>query len=211
MLLFVFSLCLAGVFGAEYTLLGECPNVKLQENLDPTRFSGLWYTVASYASDGREINDCSTVEFQEDNLGYTFKETYVEVNQGNRTQKMYQARVDPTFDAGKDAVFVLSHGDGDKVLQFPFSILATDYDGYAIAYTCRVLKKRIRMHYVFTWVLTRSKEKLEGELLKKVEDKLSKYTDLAEHRSSFVFKDFTDASCAYTNKLETDFFTNHFW
>ncbi|KAJ8723728.1 hypothetical protein PYW07_007708 [Mythimna separata] len=211
MLLFVFSLCLAGVFGAEYTLPGECPNVKLQENLDPTKFSGLWYTVASYASDGREINDCSTVEFQEDNLGYMYKETYVEVDQGNRTQKMYQARVDPTFDAGKDAVFVLSHGDGDKVLQFPFFILATDYDGYAIAYTCRWLKEKIRMHYVFAWVLTRSKDKLEGELLQKVEDKLSKYTDLAEHRSSFVFKDFTDASCAYTNKLETDFFTNNFW
>lgn len=64
---------------------------------------------------------------------------------------------------------------------------------------------------VFTWVLTRSKEKLQGELLKKVEDKLSKYPDLAEHRQSFVFKEFTNASCSYTNKFETDFFTSNFW
>ena len=35
----------------------------------------------------------------------------------------------------------------DKVLQFPFFILATDYDGYAIAYTCKTLKKKTRTHY----------------------------------------------------------------
>lgn len=35
----------------------------------------------------------------------------------------------------------------DKVLQFPFFILSTDYDGYAIAYTCKWLKAKIRKHY----------------------------------------------------------------
>nr|QRM12815.1 insecticyanin 3 [Spodoptera exigua] len=210
MLLVLFSL-FVGVFAAEYTLPGECPDVKLQENLDPTKFSGLWYNVASYASDGREIYDCSTMDFQEDNLGYMYKETYVQMDQGNRTQKVYQARVDPTFDAGNRALFIMSHEAGDKVLQFPFFILSTDYDGYAIAYTCKWLKEKIRKHYVYTWVLTRGKEKLQGELLKKVEDSLSKYPELAEHRTSFVFKDFSEASCAYTFFLETDFFTSNFW
>lgn len=37
MIVFLFSLCLAGVLGAEYTLPGVCPNVKVQENLDYTR------------------------------------------------------------------------------------------------------------------------------------------------------------------------------
>uniref|UniRef100_A0A2A4JTE9 Uncharacterized protein n=1 Tax=Heliothis virescens TaxID=7102 RepID=A0A2A4JTE9_HELVI len=211
MLFFVFSLCFCTVFGAEYTLLGECPDVKLQENLDHTRFSGLWYAVASYASDGREIYDCATLEFLEDNLGYMFKETYVQLDQGNRTQKTYQARVDPTFDAGNRAQFIMSLEAGDKVLQFPFFILSTDYEGYAIAYTCKWLKEKIRKHYVFAWVLTRGKEKLQGELLKTIENTLSKYTDLAEHRQSFVFKDFSDASCAYTKKFETEFFTSNFW
>lgn len=85
---------------------------------DSLKFSGLWYNVASYASDGREIYDCSTVEFQEDNLGYTFKETYVEMDQGNRTQKVYQARVDPTFDAGKYAQFIMSHETGGNIYIF---------------------------------------------------------------------------------------------
>ncbi|XP_045776300.1 insecticyanin-A-like [Maniola jurtina] len=208
---FCFYLTFACTLGAEFTLAGECPDVKIHENLDYTKFSGVWYNVASYASDGRNIYDCASLEFQEDNLGYTIRETYVDLDQGNRTQKSYFARVDPTFDAGNKAQFIVSHEDGDKVLQFPFFILTTDYDGFAIAYTCKTLKKKLRTHYVFTWVLSRSKEKLQGETLKNVEDALSKYSELAEHRQSFVLKDFSEPNCAYTNKFETDFFTSNFW
>ncbi|KAI5642832.1 lipocalin / cytosolic fatty-acid binding protein family domain-containing protein [Phthorimaea operculella] len=197
--------------GAEFTLPGECPKVNIQENLDPTKFSGVWYNVASYASDGRAIYDCASLDFQEDNMGYTLRETYVVEDQGNRTQKSYFARVDPTFDAGNKAQFIVSHEDGDKVLQFPFFILSTDYDNYAIAYTCKTLKKKQRTHYVFTWVLSRTKAKLEGDALKPVEDALSKYSELAEHRQAFVFKDFSEASCSFTNKFESDFFTSNFW
>lgn len=73
------------------------------------QFSGSWYNVASYASDGRPIYDCATLDFQEDNLGYTLKETYVVLELGNRTQKSYLARVDPTFDAGNKAQFIVSY------------------------------------------------------------------------------------------------------
>ncbi|XP_050354495.1 insecticyanin-A-like isoform X2 [Nymphalis io] len=213
-MLSIFSFCCFCMYyasGAEFTLPGECPNVKIQENLDYTKFSGIWYNVASYASDGRNIYDCASLNFQEDNLGYTLRETYVDVDQGNRTQKSYFARVDPTFDAGNKAQFIVSHEDGDKVLQFPFFILATDYEGYAIAYTCKTLKKKLRTHYVFTWVLSREKEKLQGDTLKNVENALSKYSELAEHRQSFVQKDFSDVNCGFTNKFETDFFTSNFW
>ncbi|XP_045453207.1 lopap-like [Melitaea cinxia] len=209
--LFTFCFCIYYASGAEFTLPGECPNVKIHENLDYTKFSGVWYNVASYASDGRSIYDCASLDFQEDNLGYTLRETYVDIDQGNRTQKSYFARVDPTFDAGNKAQFIVSHEDGDKVLQFPFFILSTDYDGYAIAYTCKTLKKKLRTHYAFTWVLARSKEKLQGENLEKVESALSKYPELAEHRQSFVLKEFTEAACGYTKKFETDFFTSNFW
>ncbi|KAM3960559.1 insecticyanin-A [Aphomia sociella] len=202
---------IVGSFAAEFTLPGQCPDVKLQENLDYTKFSGLWYNVASYASDGRNIYDCATLDFQEDNLGYTLRETYVTNDDGNKTQKSYLARVDPTFDAGNKAQFIVSHEDGDKVLQFPFFILSTDNDSYAIAYTCKTLKKKQRTHYVFTWVLSRSKEPLQGDTMKKVENALSKYSELAEHRQSFKVKDFSETSCSYTNKYETDFFTTNFW
>lgn len=80
------------------------------------QFSGHWYNVASFASDNRTINDCATLEFQEDNLGYTLRETYVDpdLQLGNRTQKTYFARVDPTFDAGNKAKFVVSYESGGK-------------------------------------------------------------------------------------------------
>ncbi|XP_049878230.1 insecticyanin-A-like [Pectinophora gossypiella] len=211
MYLFIFCCCFVGVLGAAFTLPGECPKVNIQENLDYTKFSGVWYNVASYASDGRSIYDCASLEFQEDNMGYTLRETYVVEEQGNRTQKSYFARVDPTFDAANKAQFIVSYEDGDKVLQFPFFILSTDYDNFAVAYTCKTLKKKQRTHYVFTWVLSRHKEKLQGDTLKKVEDALSRYTELAEHRQAFVFKDFSEPSCAYATKFESDFFTSNFW
>ncbi|XP_028031444.1 lopap-like [Bombyx mandarina] len=211
MLLFLLCISLYGALGAEFTLPGECPNMKLQENLDYTKFSGVWYNVASYASDGRPIYDCATLDFQEDNLGYTLRETYVNVDGGNRTQKSYLARVDPTFDAGNKAQFIVSHEGGDKVLQFPFFILSTDYDEYAIAYTCKTLKKKTRTHYVFTWILTRTKNKLQGDTQKKVETALSNYLELAEHRKQFVFKDFSEEDCSYTDQFKTDFFTSNFW
>ncbi|XP_052756568.1 insecticyanin-A-like [Galleria mellonella] len=210
MLLLLYSY-IVGSFAAEFTLPGKCPDVKLQDNLDYTKFSGLWYNVASYASDGRSTYDCAVLEFQEDNLGYTLKETYVTSDLSNRTQKSYLARVDPTFDAGKKAQFIISHENEDQVLQFPFFILSTDYDSYAIAYTCKTLKKKQRTHYVFTWILSRNKETLHGDTLKKVENALSKYSELAEHRQSFVMKDFSETSCAYTDQYKSDFFTSNFW
>ncbi|XP_013192229.2 insecticyanin-A [Amyelois transitella] len=211
-MLLIFLCCFfAKTMSAEFTLPGECPDVKLQENLDSTKFSGIWYNVASYASDNRPIYDCATLDFQEDNLGYTLRETFVTSDGVNRTQKSYLARVDPTFDAGNKAQFIVSHEDGDKVLQFPFFILSTDNDKYAIAYTCKTLKKKARTHYVFTWILSRSKEPLQGDTLKIVENVLSKYTELAEHRMEFVFKDFSDSSCSFADKYEVDFFTTNFW
>lgn len=144
-------------------------------------------------------------------MGYTLRETYVEGHDGVRTQKSYFARVDPTFDAGKKAQFIVSYENGDKVLQFPFFILSTDYDNYAIVYTCKTMKKKVRTHYVFAWILVRNKEPLQGDNLKNVEDTLSKYSELAEHRHSFVFKDFTEESCAFTDQFKVDFFTNNFW
>ncbi|KAI8424827.1 hypothetical protein MSG28_006756 [Choristoneura fumiferana] len=192
--------CLLAVAGSlADNIAGECPNVKIQENLDFTKFSGSWYNVASFASDGRPIYDCATLDFQEDNLGYTLKETYVVSELGNRTHKSYLARV---------LLFLLTV---NKVLQFPFFILSTDYEGYAIAYTCKTYKKKPKNHYVYSWVLSRNKRKLDGESLMKVEDALSKYTELAEHARSFVYKDFSDAECEFSQKFETDFFTSNFW
>lgn len=53
----------------------------------------------------------------EDNVGYTLKESYVELeDSGERIEKSYFARVDPTFDAGDSAKFIVSHEDGGKYL-----------------------------------------------------------------------------------------------
>lgn len=67
-----------------------------------------------FASDARATYDCAVMEINEDNVGYTFRETYVDVNGNERVEKSYFARVDPTFDAGDKAKFIVSHEDGGK-------------------------------------------------------------------------------------------------
>lgn len=63
---------------------------------------------------------------------------------------------------------------------------------------------------MFAWVLSRSKEALQGQSLRRVEDALAKHAELAENRKAFVFKNF-DKSCEFDNKIDTDVFTNNFW
>lgn len=57
------------------------------------------------------------MEFQEDYMGFTLREIYIDtcVEIGNRTQKSYFARVDPTFDAGNRGKFVISYENGGEI------------------------------------------------------------------------------------------------
>ncbi|CAB3248823.1 unnamed protein product [Arctia plantaginis] len=209
---FLILFCFAGVYGADFTLPGVCPNVTLQKNFDYNRFSGVWHNVAGYASDGEHIHDCATLDLQKVDHGYTLRETYVVLEERKRTQKWYQAKVGTASDPAYYAQFMIHREiEGlDRVLDYPFMILSTDYDGYAIAYICIWLKEKERKHFVFAWILTRSKEKLHGKTLKQVEEELSKYPELAEHRQEFVFKEFDNATCAFEHKVETDFFNSYF-
>ncbi|XP_026333348.1 lopap-like [Hyposmocoma kahamanoa] len=211
MLLFILACVIASSFAAEFTLPGKCPNVTLQDNFDFSKFAGTWYTTSVFASDGRITYDCAVMVINEDNVGYTLKESYVELDDsGERIEKSYFARVDPTFDAEDSAKFIVSHEDGDKVLQFPFAILSTDYDTYAVAYTCQSHKKRIKMHYVYAWILSRQKEKLKENAQNIVEEIISQHTDLAANREFFVNKDF-GTGCTSTQKSPQETFTNNFW
>lgn len=49
-------------------------------------------------------------------MGFTMKETFLDFDDpnGNRTQKSYLARVDPTFDSENRGKFVVSYEDGSK-------------------------------------------------------------------------------------------------
>lgn len=79
------------------------------------QFTGVWFTAAVYASDGRLTYDCSIMDFQEDNLGYTLRETFVDIDNGDRIQKSYFARVDSTTNtAVKEARYMVSHTENGK-------------------------------------------------------------------------------------------------
>lgn len=51
-------------------------------------------------------------------MGFTLRETYIDtgIANGNRTQKSYFARVDPTFDAGNRGKFIISYENGGKAI-----------------------------------------------------------------------------------------------
>lgn len=82
---------------------------------DLCQFTGIWYTAAVFVSDGRLTYDCSILDFQEDNLGYTLRETFVDVDYGDRIQKSYFARIDSTKNtAVKEARYMISHTENGK-------------------------------------------------------------------------------------------------
>lgn len=55
------------------------------------------------------------MDFQEDNLGYTLRETYVDIDNGDRIQKSYFARIDSTTNTPvKEARYMVSHTENGK-------------------------------------------------------------------------------------------------
>ncbi|KAI8424832.1 hypothetical protein MSG28_006760 [Choristoneura fumiferana] len=128
--------------------VGQCdPNIAVIQDFDPTRYAGRWRLIESYASDF-QTGTCNDAT-------YTI--------QSDGSVLVYNTQViDESLDTiTGSAVLATADGSGKLLVTFPgapeaveYWILDTDYDTYALVYSCVNLNSEQRQ--VWSWKLSRT-------------------------------------------------------
>ncbi|XP_063387670.1 uncharacterized protein LOC134673601 [Cydia fagiglandana] len=166
--------------------VGQCdPNIQVVQNFDPTRYVGRWRLIESYSS-----------EFQ---TGTCNDATYTIQNDGSVL--VYNTQViDEALDTiTGSAVLATADGSGKLIVTFPgapepveYWILDTDYDSYALVYSCANLNSDQRR--VWSWKMSRTTELTEAAVTS-----INQIIDSVDVLNNRYYQevDNTDAGCFY--------------
>ncbi|GBP17935.1 Apolipoprotein D [Eumeta japonica] len=147
------------VYNEPVTFRGLCDqSIQVQQNFDAARYMGVWHEIESYPS-VFQTGTCN-------NARYTLTDAGVEVY---NTQVVGQ-RLDYIY--GSAALASPDDGLGKLVVSFPLAgtnwttdtdywVLGTDYDNYALVYTCAQIDEDRRG--VWSWKLSRRKQLTQAE------------------------------------------------
>ncbi|XP_050664604.1 uncharacterized protein LOC126965205 isoform X19 [Leptidea sinapis] len=174
--------------GENVILTGQCdPNLPVVNGIDLERFQGEWYQVAAYHSNVGQ-GTCQRAR-------YTLNGAIVDVvNSQVSGQQLETISGNATF-SGSDgsARFTVTLEVMPNVYnQASLWILATDYDNYAITYTCRNLNSNQKQ--VTSWILSKSRE-ISTTARNAVNQVISNYVDLNDRY--YIVADQSDAACFY--------------
>ncbi|XP_063628207.1 uncharacterized protein LOC134799701 [Cydia splendana] len=129
---------------------GQCDeSIQAEPEFNLDRFSGLWHETAAYPkveSEGRCINYEFTTATADSFSLYTTQVIGLDLDEINAT--VVRTSTD------NSAKFTIT-SDGNNI-EIPYWILATDYDNYALAYSCKNIDANYRE--VYSWKLSRTKE-----------------------------------------------------
>ncbi|KAK9873424.1 hypothetical protein WA026_022488 [Henosepilachna vigintioctopunctata] len=151
----------------ELPVRDDCPCVSVQQNFDVKKFMGVWFLQAQYPEiwgaksrcykDELTLKDNNTIELVTSKIheksGKEHKETVTLTPAGETNEKEAKFEVNiPTIKMDPP---------------FPFWIVSTDYNSYAIVWSCRELKlKRNKMSMRRLWLVTRDKKPADDILEK---------------------------------------------
>ncbi|CAH0594386.1 unnamed protein product [Chrysodeixis includens] len=174
---------------------GACPESKPVENFNLTAYQGVWYEISKIPIPSEGSGQCSQAEYTL--VGDEVKLRNSHVIDGE--QKYLDGVARPAPDAGTSAKFIVTFQFGEITSNSPLSVLATDYENYAIAYNCR-FDEKANTHKEQAWILSRSKV-LEGEPKAAVDAFLKDNANLID-TSKLVATDFSEEACKYTSSSQ---------
>jgi lipocalin len=154
--LFLFFLCITDI----YSLIefGRCPNNPSKlTTLDLNRFSGKWYEVAT--SDKTDsLFDCTTM-----NIEASGSNTFTLAINAQRLDGKTITSVGKAEQKRNPLEFKISFTDNffSELFKDDFQIIDTDYDKYAIIYTCGDFTT---FRYENVWILLRSLENYRQQI-----------------------------------------------
>nr|AAV91447.1 lipocalin 1 [Lonomia obliqua] len=174
---------------ADVVIDGACPDMKAVSKFDMNAYQGTWYEIKKFPVANEANGDCGSVEYTPDNGLLKVRAGHVE----DDIEKFVVGVL--TKNAGtSDAELTLSVVVGDYVRVAPLWIVSTDYDNYAIGYSCKDYKKS-NQHRVNIWILSRTKTLTETS--KSTVNKFLKEHSKEFDQSKFVETDFSEKACFF--------------
>lgn len=139
---------------------GQCPeNIRVKQSFNPTKFQGVWYGLQRFANPYQVGVKCSSTNITESDSVVSI------VNAGKYIWLGSETRTEGTlsFDTANSAKMTYTTNPLSMAVSLPYWVLQTDYDTFALVYSCSNLQWGINMKNEYAWILTRERGVLSTE------------------------------------------------
>ncbi|GAB0096891.1 hypothetical protein DMENIID0001_124700 [Sergentomyia squamirostris] len=154
----------------QFPTFGRCPDYAPVVDFDKERFLGMWYEQERYFTLTELGSKCTSVYYERrpDNKLYVNNGI---VNRFTNVQRIVSGQM-TLFGRGTTGKFNVRYTNTPLAYDTTFNILDTDYDGFAVLYSCSSVIPF--GHTDFVWLMTRDRLPA-GEVLQRAYGTLDKY------------------------------------
>ncbi|XP_064293123.1 uncharacterized protein LOC128682706 [Plodia interpunctella] len=127
---------------------GQCGDIETVPNFNLTAFAGTWFELEAYPKD-QQGGQCISHEYE-----YTGDNTLSLQSSQIVNHRLVVSNGVVTSDSANSARLTISITSDGEIITIPFWIVSTDYENYALAYSC--VERNEDFRAVYSWKLSRS-------------------------------------------------------